>query len=121
MNSRFFLLGLLLIARADAVEPVRLAAYPQKWRSFYKTNDSAVPANLRTNSAPLPVGNIVAQTKASDGAIWLGTTQGLMRLDLSAPARDQRQYLAGQRYLPDDFVEQVLSDEHAGVWVRTRT
>src|SRR5437764_6705152 len=74
---------LLLASRADALEPVHLAPYPQKFRTFYKTNDPAIPAGLRSNSIPLPVGNIVTSAKASDAALWLGTTQGLMRLDFS--------------------------------------
>ena len=113
--------ALLLGGRAHAVEPVHLAPYPQKIRTSYKTNDAAVPPSLRSNSIPLPVGNIVAAIKASDGALWLGTTQGLMRLDFSAMSRDQRQYFAGQRYLPDDAVEQLLPDDHAGIWARTHT
>ena len=44
-----------------------------------------------------------------------------MRLDFSAPELDRRQYLAGQRYLPDDNVRQLLPDARAGFWVRTRT
>ena len=111
----------MLAAPADAWKPVHLAPYPQKVRTFYLFADAAVPAPLRTNSVPLPVGNLTAMARASDGTIWLGTTQGLMRLDFSAPEQDRRQYLAGQRYLPDDHVEQLLPDEHSGVWARTRT
>ena len=114
-------LALALASRAVAWEPVQLAAYPQKVRTFYQTADPAVPAALRSNSVPLPVGNITATARAADGALWLGTTQGLVRLDFSATARDCRQYLAGQRYLPDDEVQQLLPDERDGIWVRTRT
>jgi hypothetical protein len=42
-------------------------------------------------------------------------------LDSSAPERDRRQYIAGQRYLPDDQVKQVAADAAGGVWVRTAT
>ena len=119
-------LGLLwllwtLAPPADAWEPVQLVAYPQTVRTFYQAGDAAVPAALRSKPVPLPVGNIMAAARASDGAVWLGTTQGLMRLDFSAPEQDRRQYLAGQRYLPDDQVQQLLADEHDGMWVRTRT
>ena len=119
---RHFLgLTLLLTGALRAVEPVQLTAYPQKIRTFYRPTDAAVPGALRSNSVPLPVGNITATAHATDGALWLGTTQGLMRLDFSAPARDRRQYLSGQRYLPDDRVEQLAPDDHGGIWARTRT
>jgi len=113
-------LALTLAVSAAAWEPVQLTNYPQKVRTFYKLTD-AVPASLRSNSIPLPVGNITAATRATDGAVWLATTQGVMRLDFSATERDRRQYFAGQRYLPDDQVAQLLPDEHGGIWARTRT
>ena len=119
---RHFLgLALIVAGSAGAVEPVQLAPYPQKFRTFYNLSDAAVPAGLRSNSVPLPAGNITVAARSTDGALWLGTTQGLMRVDFSAPVRDQRQYLSGRRYLPDDVVEQLLPDEHNGVWVRSRT
>jgi hypothetical protein len=111
----------LLSSALGAVEPIALKPYPQKFRTFYKLTDTEVPALLRSNSVPLPAGNISTAVRATDGALWLGTTQGLMRLDLSAPARDQRQYFAGQRYLPDDSVDQLVPDQAGGVWVRTKT
>jgi hypothetical protein len=112
---------LLLASRVLAWEPVKLAPYPQKVRTFFGPEDPTVPASLRTNTIPLAVGGITAVARATDGATWLGTTQGLMRLDLAAPERDQRQYLAGRRYLQDDHVQQILPDAHGGVWVRTST
>ncbi|HWW00630.1 MAG TPA: hypothetical protein VNZ64_13105 [Candidatus Acidoferrum sp.] len=114
-------LGLISARSLPAAEPVRLAPYPQKVRTVYPLNSPAVPAALRSNSIPLPVGSATAAVRASDGALWLGTTQGLMRLDFSAPERDRLQYLAGKRYLPDDSVEQLLPDEHTGIWARTLT
>ena len=116
LGSSFLLPGWL-----RAVEPVTLVSYPQKFRTFYALTNAVVPMALRSNAVPLPVGNITATTRATDGAVWLGTTQGLMRLDFAAPEPDRRQYFAGQRYLPDDHVEQLLPDEKAGVWVRTRS
>ena len=112
---------LLPASTAAAWEPVKLAPFPQKVRTFFSLNDAHVPAGLLTNAIPLPVGGITATVRASDGATWLGTTQGLVRLDFSAPERDRRQYLAGPRYLPDDLVRQVLPDAQGGVWVRTST
>jgi len=105
----------------NALEPIHLAPYPQKIRTFYKISDSAVPDVLRSNAVPLPAGNITAAVRSTDGALWLGSTQGLVRLDFSAPSRDQRQYLAGRRYLQDDFVVQIVPDETGGIWARTQT
>ena len=106
---------------ARSWEPVKLSTYPQKVRTFFGLSDTNVPASLRTNAIPLPVGGITTTGRANDGAIWLGTTQGLMRVDFSAPERDRRQYFAGLRYLPDDEVQQLLPDAQGGVWVRTST
>lgn len=114
-------LALMLTFSLGAFEPVQLKPYPQKSRTFYSLSDTAVPAGLRSSSIPLPVGNFTATVRATDGALWLGTTQGLVRLDLAASERDRRQYFAGLRYLPDDHVEQLLADERGGVWARTRT
>src|SRR4051812_32274485 len=111
----------LLTPGAMGFEPVKLAPYPQKVRTFFSLEDTNVPSALRTNAVPLPVGGITAYAKASDGAIWLGTTQGLMRVDSAAPERDQRQYFAGRRYLPDDVAQQIVPDTRGGVWVRTST
>src|ERR1051326_4590018 len=74
------LLGLMLLfaGALRAVEPLQLAAYPQKIRTFYRPTDPAVPGVLRSNSVRTPVGNITATARATDGALWLGTTQGLM-------------------------------------------
>ena len=116
-------LGLLLLSACSltAAEPVQLAPYPQKIRTFYSLTGATVPAALHSNSVPLPVGSVTATARATDGAIWLGTTQGLLRLDFSAPARDRRQYFAGQRYLPDDHIEQLIADDRGGIRARTRT
>src|SRR3954447_20598672 len=113
-------LGVMLANSLPGAEAVRLHPYPQKVRTFYSLNSPEVPAALRLNPVPLPLGSFTATVRAGDGAIWLGTTQGLMRLEYSATERDQRQFLAGKRYLPDDRVEQLLADDQAGVWVRTR-
>ncbi len=111
----------LLASPVSAWQPVELTASPQKFRTFFSLQDSSVPAGLRAPSVPLPAGGITAEARSSDGAIWLGTTQGVIRLDARLPDRDRRQYFAGLRYLPDDEIAQLLADEHGGVWARTRT
>ncbi|MEY2878036.1 MAG: hypothetical protein RLZZ15_416 [Verrucomicrobiota bacterium] len=112
-----------------AVAPVRLEAYPQKFRTFFKPDDPAVPAALRENenaaspAASSPASPVAppAPVRASDGALWSPQAIGLLRLDERAPERDRRQYFAGQRYLPDDAVRRILPDANGGMWVRTAT
>jgi hypothetical protein len=106
---------------ATAAEPVRLKAYPQKFRTFYNTTDPSVPDRLRRAPEPAPAGNFTCAASASDGARWLGTRAGLIREGLSAEALDRRQYFAGRRYLSDDDVRNLTPDDSSGMWVRTRT
>ncbi|MGA2590217.1 MAG: hypothetical protein ABSH32_09900 [Bryobacteraceae bacterium] len=118
----FRTLGLIAIAAiGHAAEPVPLTPQPQKFRTCYALDDPRVPAALLQPAAPQPVGDSTAIATASDGAVWHGTSQGLVRVDPHAPPRDREQYFAGKRYLPDDEVRQLAADQAAGMWVRTRT
>jgi len=110
-----------LICSEAAATAVRLGPYPQKIRTFFTVSAPEVPSALRGNAMPLPWGGITASASGSDGATWLGTTQGLMRLDFAAPEGDRVQYFAGRRYLPDDQVQQLVPDTDRGIWVRTAT
>ncbi len=110
-----------LPASPAAPAAVKLQRYPQKVRTFFSLSDPQVPSGLLSNAVQLPCGGITAAVVATDGATWLGTTQGLVRLDVTAPERDRRQYFAGRRYLPDDQVLNLLPDSLRGVWVRTAT
>lgn len=121
LTGSFALALLFRLPSLGVVEPVPLQAYPQKLRTFHRLDDPAVPPVLRTNPVALRPGSLTASARATDGAMWLGTTQGLTRVDAAAPERDRRQYFEGRRYLPDDWVLHVLPDESNGVWVRTRT
>ena len=105
----------LLATVALAAEPVRLAPYPQKIRTFHQADDPAVPAALREPADKPP------DVRATDSAVWSGSAQGLTRVDEKAPPRDRLQYFAGKRYLPDDDVQRIVADAKGGVWVRTRT
>lgn len=117
-------MGWLLLAGCvglQAVEPIRLRPYPQKFRTFYELKDAGVPAALRDGPAPLPVGELRAVAVASDGAVWLGFPDGLVRYDPRADAPDRRQYFAGRRYLPDDEIVNLAPDAAGGMWARTKT
>ncbi|MBL0160422.1 MAG: hypothetical protein IPP47_25575 [Bryobacterales bacterium] len=82
------------------------AATLQRFCTFYRLDDPAVPAAVRATAGVLRVA-------ASDGAVWRGTRQGLWRGD--------SEYFASRRYLPDDDVQHIVPDSAAGVWVRTAT
>lgn len=118
-------LTLLTIAAAAALAaappPVRLEATGQKFRTFHEPGDKAVPAALMADPSPLPLAGVTAAARASDGALWLGTPQGLIRLRENAPPADRAEYFASRRYLADDEVLRIVPDAAGGVWVRTRT
>jgi len=110
----------LLIAMAcvcHATPPIQLAPQPQKFRTFYALNDAAVPKELKGLGVPLPMKGVAA----SDGAVWYATDRGVIRFDPHLAPSDQKQYFAGMRYLADDEVRQMMPDQAAGMWVRTKT
>lgn len=103
----------LLFAFALDAQPVQLAPYPQKQRTFYALDSAEAPPEARTSK------NLKVQ--ATDGAGWVGTAAGVWREASNAAPRDRRQYFAGKRYLPDDNVNGLVADQAGGVWVRTAT
>jgi hypothetical protein len=67
----------------------------------------------------LPVGRLRAITIATDGAVWAGGDEGLVRYQ---PGRDdwQRwQFFGGRRYLPSDEVMAIAAGKAGSVWVQT--
>jgi hypothetical protein len=82
-----------------------------------------VPATLRQPREPLPIpiAGASAITTASDGAVWIGTANGLLRLDPRERPENRRRYFAGKRYLPDNKVLALEPDSQGGVWVLTET
>ncbi|HNY39854.1 MAG TPA: hypothetical protein PKJ41_05650, partial [Bryobacteraceae bacterium] len=101
-----------------AVEPIRLQAYKSKSVAFYATGDPAIPAGLPPAPPALPLAEVTAY--ASAGPVqWIGTPNGLIRIDKSAGPRDRVQYFASRRWLPADHILALLADGDS-VWVRTR-
>ena len=116
------ILGWITIAAiCRAAQPIQLTPQPQKFRTFYAPGDPQVPAALKEPAPPPPLGEMAAAAIASDGAVWYGTSQGAVRVDLKAGAGGHHQYFAGKRYLQDDNVLQLAADLSAGMWVRTST
>ncbi len=114
------MLAPLIFALAAAAAPVTLVPYPQKFRTFHEAGDPSVPKALLELARPLPAGEANDAAAASDGAVWIGTSHGLVRYQARGAAADRVQYFAGKRYLPDDDVQRVVA-AGTGVWARTRT
>ncbi|MBY0505798.1 MAG: hypothetical protein K2X03_17920 [Bryobacteraceae bacterium] len=76
------------------------------------------PGTLSTGmvSTPVlvPVPGLTAWTRSTDGATWIGTRGGLLRLDGTG-----QRFFASRRYLPDNHIEAIWPDQQAGVWART--
>lgn len=149
------LCGLLTALSFSSITPgaVRLRATPQKFRTFYSTDDARIPPGIRARlvepartaavgrerwrveadaiireSAPklrlsfssgLPVGGLRAIAVASDGAVWAGGGEGLVRYQSSPHPWDRWQYFGGKRYLPSDEVLALAAGDNGSVWART--
>ena len=114
------------LGREKAYQPIELKAAPTKIMEYFETQ---TPEGVTwvTDYAALDfmpaaaIGDVTCAVKATDGAIWVGTENGLMRMDFTEPdVRDIVQYFAGNRYLynGDDHVTGLAADESGGVWVR---
>jgi len=158
----------MMLAEA-APTTVMLRATPQKFRSFYSSNDARIPVGVRNRLASpsirasrgavqwsiesdalvrsarmhgdrssgarisfgdgLPVGGLRAIAIASDGAVWAGGSQGLVRYVYRPTAAndtlhhlsdwDTWQYFGGKRYLPSDDVISLAAGETGSMWVQT--
>ena len=67
----------------------------------------------------LPVGGLRAVAIATDGAVWAGGNEGLVRFQARPHPWDRWQYFAGRRYLPSDDVLALAAGEGGSIWVRT--
>ncbi len=67
----------------------------------------------------LPVGGLSAMAIATDGAVWAGGDEGLVRYQNKTHPWDRWQYFAGKRYLPSDKVISLTAGKAGSVWVQT--
>jgi hypothetical protein len=67
----------------------------------------------------LPVGGLRAIAIATDGAVWAGGGEGLVRYVDSSHSGDRWQYFGGKRYLPSDEVTSLAAGEAGSIWVQT--
>jgi hypothetical protein len=92
--------------------------------------DSVPQARLSFDDG-LPVGGLRAIAITTDGAVWAGGDEGLVRYVESSHAGDRShvgdishawdrwQYFGGKRYLPSDEVTSLAAGEAGSIWVQT--
>ena len=68
----------------------------------------------------LPVGGLRAIAITTDGAVWVGGDEGLVRYQDSPDDWDRWQYFEGMRYMPSDEVISLAAGEAGSIWVQTR-
>ncbi|MBY9077568.1 hypothetical protein KIH86_26985 [Paenibacillus sp. HN-1] len=109
---------------------VQLKAVQTKEVTYYKTGSASIPSSIEWTTdtsvlkfLPLSVlGDVTSVVLDEDGVYWIGTENGLQRVDFSAEdTKDIVQYMAGPRYLygGDDNVTALASDGEGGIWART--
>ena len=117
----------LATSQTRAYETVQLDTAPTKIMDYYAAADAPAMEWVTNSGAVsfLPVAaieeDVTCAVRASDGAVWIGTKNGLMRMDLTEKdARDIVQYFAGNRYLynGNDHVTGLAADDNGGVWAR---
>jgi signal transduction histidine kinase/ligand-binding sensor domain-containing protein/CheY-like chemotaxis protein/HPt (histidine-containing phosphotransfer) domain-containing protein len=69
-----------------------------------------------TGSDGLPQGTVVATLQDSQGFVWLGTEDGLVRYDGHELVRYAYSHTAGGG-LPGNFINQIVEDAHHDLWI----
>jgi hypothetical protein len=80
---------------------------------------NSVPRTRLSFDEGLPVGGLRAIAITTDGAVWAGGDQGLVRYADSSHAWDRWQYFGGKRSLPSDEVISMAPGEAGSIWVQT--
>jgi len=80
---------------------------------------NSVPRTRLSFDDGLPVGGLRAIAIATDGAIWAGGDQGLVRYVNASHPWDRWQYFGGKRYLPSDEVISLAAGDAGSIWVQT--
>ena len=107
---------------AAVSDKIRVAPFMQKYFKKLTKDDASVPQALFAQKAEvLPNGLKAVTCATSDGAVWLGSANGLTRVASDKEYyRDRIQYFAAPRYLWDNNVLSLYADGN-GVWVETET
>src|SRR6266404_5427870 len=79
----------------------------------------SVPRSRLSFDDGLPVGGLRAIAITTDGAVWAGGAQGLVRYVNASHPWDRWQYVGGKRYLPSDEVTSLVAGDAGSIWVQT--
>ena len=105
--------------KAAAKDAVELRPFLQKVVEKFQPDSAEVPARPKAN--PLPNGTARCWCYSKDGALWMGSDRGVLRMAQEEYARDNVQYFNAPRYLKDNVVAAITPDDANGVWVWTET
>lgn len=115
------------------INAIKLRTTLNRFCTFYKKDDPSVPTELFTAPTqapdlssiriPLPSRkkDYTCFAVGGDGAMWLGAPGGLTRWCPEADdAEDEVMYFCADRYLHDNHIQSIISDNTCGVWVETQ-
>ena len=80
---------------------------------------NSVPQSRLSFADGLPVGRLRAIAITTDGAVWTGGDQGLVRYVNASHPWGRWQYFGGKRYLPSDEVISLAAGDAGSIWVQT--
>ncbi len=114
------MLGKNCVSPADKIS---VAPFWQKHCEKLLPDAYGIPRQLLNfdTAKNLPDGTCVSVVTTEDGAVWLGSENGLTRIAAEGEYhRDRLQFFSAPRFLHDNCVRALLADGN-GVWVRTET
>ncbi|MBQ3603261.1 MAG: hypothetical protein IJA02_05455 [Clostridia bacterium] len=115
------------------MQTIKLRTTLNRFCTFYKKDDAAVPQELFNAECtvpdlsdirfPLPSRkkDYTCSAISTDGVLWLGSQGGVTRWDEAAEDDDKVMHFGGDRYLYDNKVVSLIPDSDKGVWVQTET
>ncbi|MBQ5973126.1 MAG: hypothetical protein IJL69_02905 [Oscillospiraceae bacterium] len=107
--------------RAAEKDRIRVGTFWQKRVEQLAADDPRLAEHLPAAGTPLPSGAATCFVTTEDGAVWLGSDNGLTRCCEAEPyCRDRVQFFTAPRWLPDPKCLALAADGR-GVWVRTET
>ncbi len=108
------------IARALREGANLASAQGQRWRLEPEALVREHPTPLRLGIRDgLPLGALRALAIGSDGAIWAGGEEGLVRFTGARHAWERWHTFIGRRYLPSNDVVALAAGESGAMWVKT--
>ncbi len=107
--------------RKQLAEPARTAA--RSGARWALEQDAlvreSVPQSRLSFADGLPVGRLRAIAITTEGSVWAGGDEGLVRYQDGSNESDRWQFFGGKRYLPSDEVVSLAAGEAGSVWAQT--